>query len=182
MQTSDKYILTTSYKSPYGELLIGSFRDQLVLCDWKFRKMRDAVDDRIKDGLQADFMDAESEITRKTVEQLETYFAGKLEQFSMPLLTVGSAFQRKVWDLLRTIPYGETRSYLDLSKMAGNEEAIRAVAAANGANAISIIIPCHRIIGSDGSLTGYAGGLSVKKRLLKMEGKDRGDEQLELFD
>jgi len=95
-------------------------------------------------------------------------------------LFVGSDFQKTVWEKLLTIPYGKTTSYLELSRMLGDEKAIRAVATANGANAISIIVPCHRVIGSDGSLTGYAGGLNAKQKLLQLEGMNFG-EQLELF-
>lgn len=88
----------------------------------------------------------------------------------MPLLFCGSEFQQRVWEELQRIPYGKTISYLKLSRLLGDEKAIRAVATANGANAISILIPCHRVIGSKGELTGYAGGLNAKRRLLELEG------------
>ncbi len=94
---------------------------------------------------------------------------------------VGSEFQEKVWTHLQKIPYGETISYKELSRRMGNEMAIRAVAAANGANAISIIIPCHRIVGSKGELTGYAGGIAAKRKLLKLETEGREGYQHELF-
>jgi methylated-DNA-[protein]-cysteine S-methyltransferase len=100
---------------------------------------------------------------------MKAYFANERKNFDIPLLMVGTDFQRSVWDGLIKIPYGNTASYLELSKNIGNEKAVRAVANANGANAISILIPCHRIIGSDGALTGYAGGLPAKKRLLELE-------------
>jgi methylated-DNA-[protein]-cysteine S-methyltransferase len=90
--------------------------------------------------------------------------------FNVPLLFVGSDFQKQVWNALMQIPFGVTKSYMELSKQFGNEKAIRAVASANGANAISIMVPCHRIIGSNCELTGYAGGLPVKKQLLQLEG------------
>ena len=94
---------------------------------------------------------------------------------------MGTDFQKEVWTELIKIPYGESRTYLELSKQLGNELAIRAVASANGANAISIIVPCHRIIGSDGKLIGYAGGLSAKKKLLELEGALKTN-QLSLFE
>ena len=94
---------------------------------------------------------------------------------------MNTAFQKSVWDELRQIPYGKTDSYLGLSQKLNNEKAIRAVASANGANAISIIVPCHRIIGSNGELVGYAGGLPAKKKLLKLEGSDPMGDELELF-
>ncbi len=100
--------------------------------------------------------------------------------FDIPLLLVGSEFQKSVWNALLQVPYGVTETYLGLSKNIENEKAIRAVASANGANAIAIIVPCHRIIGSDGSLVGYAGGLNAKRKLLNIE-KALDNSQLSLF-
>ncbi|MDH6280116.1 methylated-DNA--[protein]-cysteine S-methyltransferase [Prescottella agglutinans] len=101
--------------------------------------------------------------------QLGEYFAGDRTEFTMPLAPRGTEFQQRVWAALRTIPYGETWTYLELAEHLGNPAAIRAVAAANGRNPIGIIVPCHRVIGSDGSLTGYAGGLEKKRFLLDLE-------------
>ena len=101
--------------------------------------------------------------------QLKEYFEGKRREFNLKLNPVGTVFQKKVWNALLKVPYGKTLSYLELSKELGDIKAIRAVAAANGKNPIWIVIPCHRIIGSDGSLTGYAGGLHRKKWLLDHE-------------
>ncbi|RZL25759.1 MAG: methylated-DNA--[protein]-cysteine S-methyltransferase [Rhodococcus sp. (in: high G+C Gram-positive bacteria)] len=102
-------------------------------------------------------------------EQLDEYFSGERTEFSLPLDPSGTEFQQRVWDALRTIPYGQTWSYMDLAQTLGNPLAIRAVAAANGKNPISIIVPCHRVVGSDGSLTGFAGGLDRKRFLLEQE-------------
>lgn len=157
------------YKSPIGELVLGSFRGSLCLCDWVYRRMRKSVDSRIQSGLHAEFESGKSKVIEQTIGQLEEYFEQKRKIFDIPLLLVGSEFQRSVWQKLGEIPFGETRTYLSLSKELGNTEAIRAVASANGANALSILIPCHRVIGSDGSLVGYAGGLDAKKMLLKLE-------------
>lgn len=104
------------------------------------------------------------------VEQLKAYFSENLHFFDIQTDLKGTPFQQKVWKELMNIPYGETISYLELSKRLGDEKAIRAVASANGKNPLWIVIPCHRVIGSDGSLTGYAGGLSRKKWLLEHEG------------
>ncbi|MGM0933586.1 MAG: methylated-DNA--[protein]-cysteine S-methyltransferase [Bacteroidota bacterium] len=104
------------------------------------------------------------------VEQLEAYFRGELEEFNLKLDLEGTNFQKKVWRALLKIPYGKTVSYLELSKQIGDVKAIRAVASANGRNPLWIVIPCHRVIGSGGSLTGYAGGLHRKKWLLEHEG------------
>jgi methylated-DNA-[protein]-cysteine S-methyltransferase len=105
----------------------------------------------------------------EAVEQLQDYFSGKIKKFKLKINPSGTDFQKEVWNALNKIPYGETRSYLQLSKELGNVKAIRAVAAANGKNPLWIITPCHRVIGSDGSLTGYAGGLWRKKWLLDFE-------------
>ncbi|MGB5499035.1 MAG: methylated-DNA--[protein]-cysteine S-methyltransferase [Maribacter sp.] len=109
------------------------------------------------------------EILEDAVYQLEEYFKGTRDSFSLTLNPDGTDFQKRVWDALQDIPYGKTVSYLDLSKSLGDVKAIRAVAAANGKNPLWIVIPCHRVIGSDGSLTGYAGGLHRKKWLLNHE-------------
>ena len=109
------------------------------------------------------------EVLEDAVYQLQEYFDGKREVFDLMLNPDGTEFQKKVWDALLEIPYGKTTSYLELSKKLGDVKAIRAVAAANGKNPLWIVIPCHRVIGSDGSLTGYAGGLHRKKWLLDHE-------------
>ncbi|GHA13738.1 methylated-DNA--[protein]-cysteine S-methyltransferase [Streptomyces echinoruber] len=105
----------------------------------------------------------------EAVEQLEAYFAGELKEFTVPLRLEGTPFQRRVWDQLRRIPYGETRSYGDLAAALGSPGASRAVGLANGRNPVGIIVPCHRVIGASGSLTGYGGGLDRKRRLLEFE-------------
>lgn len=173
-------IIIRTYSSPYGELILGSYRNELCICDWKYRKMRQAIDKRISTALEAEFSEGKSEVIEDTIVQLKEYFAQKREKFDIPLRLLGTDFQKKVWEQLQEISYGETQSYLELSKSISNEKAIRAVAGANGANAISILIPCHRIIGSDGKLVGYAGGIETKKKLLKLEGALR-DSQMSLF-
>jgi methylated-DNA-[protein]-cysteine S-methyltransferase len=102
-------------------------------------------------------------------QQLEEYFAGKRRTFSVKLDPSGTEFQNKVWSALRTIPFGETRSYGQIAEQIGSRKAVRAVGAANGRNPLSIIVPCHRVIGADGTLTGFAGGLEIKARLLALE-------------
>lgn len=110
-------------------------------------------------------------LARETVRQLEAYFAGKLWRFDLPLVPQGTPFQLKVWNALVEIPYGETCSYGQLAERIGSPAAVRAVGAANGANPIAIIVPCHRVIGANGKLTGYGGGLPVKQMLLELEAK-----------
>jgi methylated-DNA-[protein]-cysteine S-methyltransferase len=110
--------------------------------------------------------DAPFEPVRK---QLDAYFAGELQEFDLKLDPAGTLFQRRVWEALRHIPYGQTRTYAEIAREIGRPTAFRAVGAANGANPIPVIIPCHRVIGSDGSLTGFGGGIPTKKRLLALE-------------
>lgn len=164
-----KWIHTELYSSPYGELILGAYEDQLCLCDWRYRKSRENIDRRIQTGLKASFVDAGSLFIEECKGQLMQYFDGERKVFDLPILLVGSEFQKNVWNHLRGIPYGKTLSYASLSRKLGDEKAIRAVARANGDNALSIIVPCHRILGSDGSLTGYAGGLRAKQKLLQLE-------------
>ena len=108
-------------------------------------------------------------ILLETQKQLSEYFAGKRQQFDLPLDFEGTEFQQKVWQALLTIPFGETRSYRDIAAQVGNVKAVRAVGAANGKNPISIIAPCHRVVGANGKLVGFAGGLDNKEILLKLE-------------
>lgn len=118
---------------------------------------------------------------RACVQQLEEYFAGKRQDFDVPLAPQGTAFQQQVWQRLLAIPHGKTISYLAVAREVSTEKAIRAVGTANGRNPICIIVPCHRVIGSDGSLTGYAGGLWRKEWLLRHEGALRPSQQYQLF-
>lgn len=179
--TPVNHITIKYFKSPVGELILGSLNNALCLCDWRFRKMRTTIDQRIQQGLEAEYLYGDSSIIQQTIHQLNSYFEGDETIFDIPLKLVGTDFQQEVWKQLLKIPYGETSTYLKISQLVGNEKAIRAVASANGANAISIIVPCHRIIGSDGKLVGYAGGLPAKQQLLKLEMKENKPEQLSLF-
>lgn len=175
-------ITINNFNTSFGELVLGSFNDQLVLCDWRYRKMRNIVDERIKKELGAEFETGNSIVLEKTKNQLEEYFSGQRKHFEIPLLLAGTDFQKSVWAELLKIPFGKTETYFDLSKKINNIKAIRAVASANGANAIAIIVPCHRIIGSNGELTGYAGGLNSKRKLLQLEAQHFEQKQFLLFD
>jgi methylated-DNA-[protein]-cysteine S-methyltransferase len=114
--------------------------------------------------------DPDHPLLTEAVRQLRAYFAGSLQQFTLPLDPRGTAFQLRVWRELENIPFGETRSYAQVAATIGAPRAVRAVGAANGANPLPIVVPCHRVIGSSGSLVGYGGGLPLKKRLLRLEG------------
>ncbi len=164
-----KQINIQYYTTKIGELIAGSFDEKLCLLDFRYRKMRTAVDNRLKNGLKAEFVEQDDALLTRTKAQLDEYLNEERREFDIPLLMVGTKFQKKVWTALMRVPYGTTSSYLKLAQEIGNPKAVRAVAGANGANAIGLIIPCHRIIGSNGELVGYGGGLPVKKRLLKLE-------------
>ena len=168
------------HKTKIGELILGSFADKLCLLDFNHRKMRKAVDHRIKKGLNADFIEKDSNIIQKTRIELDEYIQGNRRELDVPIQMVGSDFQKSVWTTLLKVPYGTTSTYLQLAKDINNGKAVRAVAGANGANAIAIIIPCHRIIGSSCELVGYAGGLPTKKRLLTLEKKQEFYTQIPL--
>lgn len=150
-------LYTAYYSSPLGLLKLQ--------CSDKYIKSVSFTN--AKDHIQND----EHKLVHACAKQLEEYFAGKRKQFTLPLNQDGTEFQEKVWDLLYKIPYGKTISYNELAKQYGDLKAIRAVASANGKNNIAIIVPCHRVIGSDHSLVGYAGGLWRKKWLLDHEAK-----------
>ncbi len=142
--------------SPIGELLLVASDDGLVRVEFP---PSDAPADATRDDARL----------VPVMRQLDEYFAGKRVQFDLKIALHGTEFQLAVWHALQKIPYGETRSYSEIARTIGRPAAVRAVGAANGANPIPIIVPCHRVIGSNGSLTGFGGGLGVKRRLLDLE-------------
>jgi len=165
-----KEIYIIYYESIAGFLLLGEFEGKLCLCDWKSRRNKASIEQRLRKYLKADFLEKTTPFLEETAKVLDAYFNGEKRRFDLPLLCVGSTFQQKIWDAVSSISYGETLSYKALAAKSGNEKAVRAAATAVGANALSIFIPCHRVVGSDGSLHGYAGGLDAKKVLLEHEG------------
>lgn len=167
-------IITKHIHTPLGKMIAGARDEGICLFDFEFRKMMPAIRKRISSFLQDDFVEGEHEHIEQLQEQVNEYFKGDRQQFDLPLLLTGTFFQQKVWEALHTIPFGNTRSYMQQTKVLGDEKAIRAVARANGENCLAIIVPCHRVVGSDGSLTGYAGGLKAKKWLLEHEAKHAG--------
>ena len=156
--------------SPCGELLLGSVGNELCLCDWASMPCSERYCRRLSRLLGAEFREEPSAVIDCAAWQLEEYFAGKRREFSIKLRPVGTVFQQRVWQALLTIPYGQTCSYIDVARSIGCERGVRAVAQAIGANALAVFIPCHRVVGADGSLTGFAGGLQAKRRLLEVEG------------
>jgi methylated-DNA-[protein]-cysteine S-methyltransferase len=152
-------------KSPVGELKLVASDDGLAAILWENDKPG-----RVRLNIIGE--DKAHPILLETERQLEEYFAGHRKNFDMKLDFAGTEFQKKVWQALLTIPFGETRSYGQIAQQIGNPSAVRAVGAANGKNPISIIAPCHRVIGSTGELTGFAGGLEAKALLLNLEGSE----------
>ncbi len=157
------------YDSPCGEIVLGSVGEGLCLCDWNERPCALRNKRRLVRLLNAVFKEESSPVIERAKAQLDEYFALDRRTFDLPLHPVGTPFQKRVWDALLEIPYGQTRTYKETARRVGNARGARAVAQAIGANGIAIIIPCHRVIGSDDTLTGFAGGLEVKKKLLLLE-------------
>lgn len=149
-------------KSPVGKLKLVASTNALHAVLWEQERPN-----RIK--LATLRLDPQQPILIETERQLREYFAGARTVFDLPLDPTGSEFQKNVWRALREIPFGQTRSYLDIAKRLGSAKAVRAVGAANGRNPLSIIVPCHRVIAANGALTGFAGGLEVKATLLALE-------------
>ena len=157
------------YNSPCGEIVLASMGDELCLCDWNEMPCAERNKHRLTKYMNAVFRVETSDVLEQTKKQLDEYFAGTRKAFDIPLHPVGTEFQQQVWNALLEIPYGETRSYKDIAQNIGNPKGSRAVAGAIGVNGISILIPCHRVIGSNRSLTGFAGGLEAKRILLELE-------------
>ena len=157
------------YNSPCGELVLASMDDELCLCDWNGMPCAERNLRRIRRYVNKDFRKETSPVIEQTKRQLDDYFAGNRKEFDIQLHTFGTDFQNRVWKALLDIPYGKTRTYMEIAKSIGNAKGVRAVAQAIGANSIDIIVPCHRVIGSNHSLTGFSGGLDKKRFLLELE-------------
>lgn len=165
----NQFICTQHYDSPCGTLVLASFADKLCLCDWNENPFAERNKRRLVEYFKASFRTETCSVLKETKRQLDEYFAGNRTIFDIPLHMVGTDFQLRVWNELLKIHYGATRSYKEIAHGIGNPKAVRAVAGAIGANGISIIVPCHRVVGSNKSLTGYAGGLEAKRILLGIE-------------
>ena len=153
-------------KSPVGKLKLVASSKALVAVLWE-----EEPPNRVKLGTMN--LDPQHPILIEAERQLSEYFAGERTQFDLPLQLDGTEFQKKVWQVLRDIPFGKTKSYLDVARTIGSPDASRAVGAANGKNPLSIVVPCHRVVGANGALTGFAGGLETKAVLLAFEGREQ---------
>jgi methylated-DNA-[protein]-cysteine S-methyltransferase len=166
-----KRLVSTSMASPVGTLTLVASHEGLAAVLWENERpgrVPLSPVHRLGEGGMAGEERAHPVLV-EAERQLSEYFAGERTQFALPLDVAGTPFQRQVWEALRSIPYGETRSYSEIAAQIGSPRAVRAVGAANGRNPLSIVAPCHRVIGSSGQLTGFAGGLEVKARLLAFE-------------
>lgn len=175
-------IKTIKLETPLGEMTAGATEDGICLLEFSDRRMLPTEYKDLARYLNTTFEEGESHYLTELRKQLNEYFEGERKEFSLQLVTPGSVFQQSVWRELLKIPFGTTRSYQEQSVALNKPEAVRAVANANGMNRIAIIIPCHRIIGSNGNLTGYGGGLHRKKWLINHEKKYSGQSlDLSLF-
>jgi AraC family transcriptional regulator of adaptative response/methylated-DNA-[protein]-cysteine methyltransferase len=162
-------ILIDRLTTPIGPMFVCATDDGICLLEFVDRRMLETEFEDLQRRLKAPIVAGENSHTKQLKQELEEYFLGSRQDFTVPLQTPGTEFQNGVWQALGTIPYGETASYQEQATRLNNPKAVRAVARANGMNRIAIVIPCHRVIGKDGSLTGYAGGLERKRWLLDHE-------------
>lgn len=164
---------TARIETPCGGLLLGVSAGELVVCDWTDGWHRKTIQNRLERHLAGPWIEgtpADDPLLERTVSELSEYFAGRRRTFDLPLRFLGTPFQNAVWHALLEIPFGELRTYAEIARAAGSPAAVRAAGAAVGENPFSIIVPCHRVIGSDLSVTGYGGGFAAKRLLLELEG------------
>lgn len=164
-------VITSIYHSPCGALILGSINGKLCLCDWQTGHRHGIICKRLKDRLKSELEPGNSPEILLAKTQLDEYFAGIRSAFNLSLLLAGTDFQKNVWNALLSIPFGKVVSYGAIANIIGKPKAVRAVANAIGSNALSIIVPCHRVIGNDETLTGYGGGIETKGYLLNHENK-----------
>lgn len=156
-------------ETPLGPMAAYATSDALVMFEFADEEREAWSKERLLGAVSARIYTGRTDIHDLVEREIGEYFSGSLRQFSVPLRPVGTDFQLRVWNLLLDIPYGETRTYGELAQQIGDPNTVRAVGMANGANRLAILIPCHRVIGADGSLTGYGGGVWRKQRLLEIE-------------
>ena len=161
----------TRVLTPLGPMIAGGTDEALYFFEFSDRRRLERQLDRLRSRLDCVLVPGDNDLLKRTTAEIEAYFAGTLQRFSIPLQAPGTEFQKTVWDELQRIPFGETRSYADVARAIGRDSAVRAVARANGDNRMAIFIPCHRVVGSDGRLTGYGGGLWRKQHLLDLESR-----------
>lgn len=167
-------VRTWIYDCPVGQMFLAEYNGILYACEWNTDKRRAEILKKVEKYLKPDtVVEMRSSVIDETIKQLDEYFAGKRHEFDIPIGFIGTDFQKQVWQELLKVSYGITCSYKELAEAVGRPLAVRAVANTVRLNSISIIVPCHRIIGSNGTLTGYAGGLSAKDVLLNLERRNK---------
>lgn len=169
MNPEKKVIVTSTIETPVGSMIAGATGDGICLLEYVEDNRPERGYEDLARLLNADITEGENEHSKVLQRELTEYFNGERKAFDVPLVITGTPFQEMVWKELLNIPYGTTRSYMEQSIALKKPDAIRAIAAANGSNRIAILVPCHRVIGANGSLTGYGGGLWRKKWLLDLE-------------
>ncbi len=163
-------ITVTTWNSPLGPMVLGATDAGAVLVEFGDMTRLEKQAPSLRRWFQGPIVSGRHEHLDQLANELESYFAGNLRDFTVPLVLRGSPFELSVWEALRTIPFGETRSYSDIARVVDNPRAVRAVGSANGRNRLSVVVPCHRVVNADGKLGGYGGGLWRKVRLLEIEG------------
>ncbi len=162
-------VVVNRVSTPLGAMVVGATDTHLCLLEFGERRMLQTQIERLRKYLDASFAPGDNDVLAQTQAELVEYFAGTRRQFEIPLLFPGTDFQRAAWEALQKIPYGTTRSYSEQARLAGRPQAVRAIGKANGDNRLSIVIPCHRVVGANGDLVGYGGELWRKKALLELE-------------
>lgn len=171
----ERIIYLDQYELPDGQIAwLAEFNGDLCLCCTESCRKLTRFKRKIAVTFGAAFREERTVVLKRAESELDEYFAGKLKAFSLKLNPCGTAFQKSVWEFLKTIPYGKTLSYQDEARQMGNDKLTRAVASANGANPIMIFIPCHRVISKSGELGGFSGKLELKRFLLDLEGRSEG--------
>jgi len=163
------FIFSAIIETPIGQMFACANHEGVCLLEFTERPNLEKQKAALQNALRTEIVQGSNGVLQRLQKQLQAYFEGQRIKFDLPLVMTGTSFQKKVWKALLEIPFGKTITYKELTNQLGNPKAIRAVAGANGVNKLAIIIPCHRVIGSDGSLTGYAGGLWRKQWLLDHE-------------
>ncbi len=159
------------YESPIGGLMLGSHADRLCFCYRVTKNRQGTAVRRVCRSLGAEYEEGMSGVTARAIAELDEYFAGRRTEFDVPLAFTGTPFQCAVWSDLMKIPYGTTITYAEQARRIGNPKALRAVGMADASNPLLIFVPCHRVVGSNNRLTGYAGGLDAKEALLALEAR-----------
>ncbi len=162
-------ILSKRIQTPIGEMVLGSIADKICFLEFYLPERYKEMSGKLRKVFEADLVEGTNEVIEQADKELQEYFAGKRKKFTVPLDLRGTEFELKIWNQLLKIPYGQVVSYSDIAKRIHNPKSVRAVGGANHSNPVAIIVPCHRVVGKNGSLTGYGGGMDKKRLLLDLE-------------